>query len=219
MIISDRWHLSPHRSLRKTLHLLRALSDMLPTSSPVSPVTYFALDLDGNELRRTLTEVQNSDIGPFLSGKVETKGLWGTYENGFEFILAGGLGSSDKRGGSTPLSQATSGANTISTTCSGQPPIHFFFLGSTIGSFHRGDDAQFLRNIPLRPGDTLLLALSHDNKREEFERAYNDPKGLNRAFTMNGLDAAGKALGIPGLFGHDNWDSFKRYNDDKRMSS
>ena len=192
---------------------------MLPTSSPVPPVTYFALDLDGDELRRTLTEIHNSDIGPFLSGKVETKGLWGTYENGFEFVLAGGLDSSDKRGGPTPLPRATSGANTVSATCPGQPPIHFFFLGGTIGSFHRGEDAQFLRSIPLRPRDTLLLALSHDNKRQEFERAYNDPKGLNRAFTMNGLDAAGKALGSPGLFDHDNWDSFKRYNDDKRMSS
>ena len=192
---------------------------MLPISSPVPPVTYFALDLHGNELRRTLTEIHNSDIGPFLSGKVETKGLWGTYENGFEFVLAGGLGSSDERGGSTPLSRATSGANTMSTTCLGRPPIHFVFLGGTIGLFHRGEDAQFLRSIPLRPGDTLLLALSHHNKREEFERAYNDPKDLNIAFTMNALDAAGKALGSPGLFDRDNWEFFNRYDDEKRMPS
>ncbi|KAL4076341.1 histidine-specific methyltransferase [Scleroderma citrinum] len=69
---------------------------------------------------------------------------------------------------------------------------------------------------PLRPGDTLLLGLSHDNKREELELTYDNPKGHNKVFVLNGLDVAGKTLGSPGLFDRDNWDFFRHYDEDKR---
>ena len=198
---------------------MRALSDVVPATLPVPSVTYFALDLDCNELRRTLNEVHNSGIGPSLSGKVETKGLWGTFESGFEFIGAGGLDSFGKGDEDGSTLQAAFRADSTLAASLDQPPVHFLFLGGTIGSFHRGEDAQFLRTLPLRSGGTLLLGLSHDNKREELEAAYNDPKGHNKVFALNGLSVAGKAFGNPNLFDRNNWDSFKRYDQDKRMPS
>lgn len=155
---------------------------MVPVPLSVPPVTYFALDLDGNELRRALNEVHRSDIGPSLSGKVGTKGLWGT-----------------------PVSQATSGADATPTTFLGQPPIYYLFLGGNIGSFYRGDDSQFLRAIPLRPGDKILLAVGHIHERSNLHTAYNDPNGYSKAFAMNGLNVAGNVLGSPGLFNHNDW--------------
>jgi len=193
---------------------------MVPTPLAAPPVTYFALDLDGNELKRALNEVHNSDIGPSLSGKVETKGLWGTYENGFEFIASGGLGSSGKGDGPTPVPQATSGADTAPTTFPGQPPIYYLFLGGNIGSFYRGDDSRFLRAIPLRPGDRLLLAVGHIHERSNLHNAYSDPNGYSKAFAMNGLSAAGNALKSPGLFNHDDWTYEYISNDEKcRLST
>lgn len=69
------------------------------------------------------------------------------------------------------------------------PPLHILFLGSSLGNFSRQDMASFLLRLPLRPGsgDTLLLGLDGDNGKELVERAYNDSKGITRAFIMNGL--------------------------------
>lgn len=43
-----------------------------------------------------------------------------------------------------------------------QPPLHFMFLGSSLGNFDRADAVEFLKGLPLRPGsgDTLLLGPS-----------------------------------------------------------
>lgn len=182
---------------------------MVPSPLPVPPVTYFPLDLDGNELRRALDEVHSSDIGPSLSGKVETKGLWGTYENGFEFIASGGLGSFGK--GDGVVSQGTS------TTFLTQPPIHYLFLGGTIGSFYRGDDSQFLRSIPLRSGDKLLLSVGHMHERGNLDNAYKDVNGYSKAFAMNGLTVTSNTLGSPGLFNHDDWTYDYIQNEEKCM--
>ncbi|KAL4081414.1 histidine-specific methyltransferase [Scleroderma yunnanense] len=176
-------------SLRKTSHLLRALSNIVPIPSHVPPVTYFALDLDESELRRTLNEIHISDIGPSLAGK-------GTYESGLEFIVVRKLGSSGQEDECAPFRPAF--GPDITSARPGHLPLHLFFLGGTIGSFHRGEDAH------------------HDNKREELELTYDNPKGHNKVFVLNGLDVAGKTLGSPGLFDRDNWDFFRHYDEDKR---
>ena len=69
------------------------------------------------------------------------------------------------------------------------PPLHILFLGSSLGNFSRPDMASFLSSLPLRPGsrDTLLLGLDGDNGKDLIERAYDDSKGITRAFIMNGL--------------------------------
>ncbi|KAG8859914.1 hypothetical protein FRB91_005784 [Serendipita sp. 411] len=96
-------------------------------------------------------------------------------------------------------STLTDDQSTYSTDYEETPPIHFLFLGSSIGNFTRPGASDFLRSLPLRPwistsessetpfGDTLLLGLDHDNRPELIERAYNDPAGHTRKFIMNGL--------------------------------
>ncbi|KAG6331966.1 hypothetical protein ID866_7120 [Astraeus odoratus] len=226
-------------SLHKTAYLLRALSHLVPEHTALPPVTYFALDVEESELRRSLIELTMSDLGPTLSGKIETKGLLGTYERCLQFLTGGGLPvSKTEEGLRIPVEQyeekafrrspSMSSSDSVSTTTDtgvtspstpNQPPVHLLFLGSSIGNFAPGEDAEFLRSFPLRPGagDTVLLGMSHDNDRNEIELAYNDLNGYTRNFIMNGLRSAGNALGKPDLFDLRNWEYFNMYNAVERV--
>lgn len=68
-----------------------------------------------------------------------------------------------------------------------QLPVHFLFLGSSLGNFDRKGAAEFLRSIPLRPGsgDRLVLGLDGRNEKEVVERAYNDPEGVTKRWAEN----------------------------------
>ena len=105
------------------------------------------------------------------------------------------------------------------------PPLHFMFLGSSIGNFHPQGAADFLRSLPLRPwdnsgGDTLLLGLDHDNEPKLVELAYDDPAGHTRRFIMNGLIALKRTLAESSavtkesieVFDPSNWDYSEYYN-------
>lgn len=105
------------------------------------------------------------------------------------------------------------------------PPLHFMFLGSSIGNFHPHDAADFLRSLPLRPwdnsgGDTLLLGLDHDNEPKLVELAYDDSAGYTRRFIMNGLTVLKRTLVESSavtkesveVFDSSNWDYSERYN-------
>ncbi|KAF8585097.1 hypothetical protein K439DRAFT_1410265 [Ramaria rubella] len=98
------------------------------------------------------------------------------------------------------------------------PPLHMLFLGSSLGNFSRPDMQIFLSQLPLRPGsgDTLLLGLDGDNDKKLVERAYNDPKGITKAFIMNGLLGAGRALGNESLFAESKWEYISFYNEAER---
>ncbi len=191
-------------------------------------MTYYALDLEQRELVRTLGGITESDLGQVLRGKVETRGMWGTYDDGLKFVQSGGLRSTtiqssvgffssdlsrdtspDSRFSSTSsTSSMHSGSSPPSTPGETQPPLHLLFLGSSIGNFTREAGAEFLRSLPLRPGsgDTLLLGLDHDNESHVIETAYNDPKGYTKSFVMNGLRGAGRALGDESLFDESKWE-------------
>ena len=65
-------------------------SDDSTTDSDKGLITYFALDLEKRELERTLSEVM-VNYSEELKGKVETKGMWGTYDGGLKFVQEGGL--------------------------------------------------------------------------------------------------------------------------------
>ncbi|KIJ62537.1 hypothetical protein HYDPIDRAFT_41690 [Hydnomerulius pinastri MD-312] len=230
-------------ALRKTSLILRALAGLVHTTSSIPPATYFALDLEERELQRTLTELTMSDVGAAVFGKVETKGMLGTYESGLDFIAEGGLQQAATKadgifsvpferynsklpsdcGDSSPTSSSSTGydlsdTDVTSPSTPGQPALHLLFLGSSLGNFARGEDVAFLRSLPLRPGcgDTLLLGLDHDNARGEIESAYNDPKGCTRDFILNGLKAAGTALGDTELFDPKNWEYVNSYDEENR---
>lgn len=81
-------------------------------------------------------------------------------------------------------------------------PLHFMFLGSSLGNFERKEAAPFLKSLPLRQGDTLLLGLDGrpakgPEGRKKLEVAYNDPSGYTRAFEEHGWDVVRQELGLP----------------------
>lgn len=229
---------APRRSLRKTSHILKSLSHFAPpTTLGSTPITYYALDLEENELRRTLNQIAASDVGTDILGKVETKGLCGTYSDGLAFVKNGGLDSRNRaaprgfggpprpssrsssassRSGSVDEDDADQGsASSPPSTPDACPlPLHIMFLGSSIGNFSRPEAATFIRSLPLRPGsgDTLLLGLDHDNERELIEEAYNDPKGYTERFIKNGLRVAGRVVGNESLFDESKWEYINNYD-------
>ncbi|KAL0960797.1 hypothetical protein HGRIS_005816 [Hohenbuehelia grisea] len=211
-------------ALRKTSHILAGLSRLVPTPNESAPITYYALDLEERELQRSLASIENSSVGAMLKGKVEAKGMCGTYDDGLKFIEDGGLpgrtspfksGSSSGSRDPSPDSSILSSDRAPSTASSAsQAPLHILFLGSSLGNFSREDSVSFLRGLPLRPGcgDTLLIGLDHDNDKALIEEAYNDRAGHTKRFIMNGLRAAGRAMGNEKMFDEDKWDYVNRYN-------
>ncbi|KAJ6582790.1 DUF323 domain-containing protein [Mycena sp. CBHHK59/15] len=221
-------------ALRKTSHVLLALSRLVKenhTGPP--PITYYALDLEERELQRALAEIAESDVGKSLQGRVETKGLCATYEQGLKFAESGGLqcaaagrlsrasitafkydADDDSPMSGSSASDSSDAATSPPSTPGDTPPMHLLFLGSSLGNFSRAGGADFLRTLPLRPGsgDTLLIGMDHDNGKELIEEAYNDRKGYTRRFIMNGLKAAGKALGDEALFDEENWTYVNNYD-------
>jgi uncharacterized SAM-dependent methyltransferase len=197
-------------ALRKTSVILDALAS---AAAPDAPLTYYALDLEERELRRTLDELDGS-IGKILDGKVATRGLAGTFDDGIRWVREGGLGGALP----TPLAARPAHAS-LAESAESEPdgnaaPVHFMFLGSSLGNFARGADAAFLRALPLRAGagDTLLLGLDHDNDAGAIEAAYNDPAGYTAKFIFNGLRAAGRELGDEHAFDEEKWEYVNRYD-------
>ncbi|SPO19840.1 related to TAD2 - tRNA-specific adenosine deaminase 2 [Ustilago trichophora] len=191
-------------SLKKTIHLLRALK-LLPALAGGGPsVHYYALDLDKAELERTLRDLRqqeatsaDQDAWTIHGGKVGLNGLWATYDAGLDFIGRGGL-----QGPST-----AAGAQVEGQRC-------LLWLGSSIGNFDRKSAAEFLAKTAresMRPGDTMLISVDRRNKPADVALAYNDPAGLTRDFIMNGLDHADRALGGKAINSR-KFEYFDRYN-------
>lgn len=210
------------------------------TDASSQQITYYALDLERRELERTLGEIANSSVGQELVGKVNTKGMWGTYHDGLKFIQDGGIFTVDpatsllspnslmmdseldtpplspvsSENGSSQSESSDFGSSPPSTPGGVKPQLHIMFLGSSLGNFSRVDAPAFLGSLPLRPGsgDTLLIGLDHDNGKALIEEAYNDPKGYTRRFIFNGLTAAGRALGNENMFDENKWEYVNAYN-------
>ena len=71
------------------------------------PITYYALDLEQNELQRTLDGIAHDEVGTALEGRVATKGMCGTYDGGIKFVKTGGLlmrGVADRLSSASPSS-------------------------------------------------------------------------------------------------------------------
>jgi hypothetical protein len=100
-------------------------------------------------------------------------------------------------------------------------PLHLVFLGSSLGNFPREAAAPFLRSLPLRRGDTLLLGLDGrptpgKEGAKKVEVAYNDPAGHTRAFEEHGWDVVRQELGLKGDAGVE---FVGRYNEEIGASS
>jgi L-histidine Nalpha-methyltransferase / hercynylcysteine S-oxide synthase len=175
-----------------------------------------------------------------MQGKVDTRGLWGTFEGGFRFAAEGGLrGREDTRAAAAALRPRSLSSGSATTQPSPVPsseqdsietapstpdattldkPLHVLFLGSSLGMFQRGEDAVFLHALPLRAGkgDTLLIGIDHCTDGARIERAYNDKAGITCRFVLNGFKNAGRALGDESLFAPEKWEYVGRYNVEER---
>ncbi|KAL1753967.1 histidine-specific methyltransferase [Schizophyllum commune] len=207
-------------ALRKTLHILSALGRLVPEAKPVPPVTYYALDLDGKELRRTLGNLACDALNGGLDGRVAVQGMWGTYEDGIRFVRngclrSGGIARDTLCDGDITSQPSTDDDSLLSTD---SPPLHILFFGSSFGNFQRDAGAAFLRTLPLRPGsgDTLLLAMDHVNDKDKIEAAYNDSQGYGRACVMNALRHAARVLGDEDIFDDSQWEYVNSHDPQER---
>ena len=176
-----------------------------------------------------------------MQGKVDTRGLWGTFEGGLGFAAEGGLRgreaavavaaafrsrslSSDGAATqpSSPSSSEQDSIETAPSTPDATPDtlLHVLLLGFSLGKFPRGEAVTFLRGLPLRggKGDTLLVGIDHGTDSARIERAYNDQRGIMRRFVLNGLKCAGRVLGDESLFAPEKWEYVGRYNVEERAS-
>lgn len=126
-------------------------------------IDYYALDLSRQELERTLAQLP-------AYKHVKSHGLWGTYDDGREWL---------KRP-----------ANIRRQKC-------VVSLGSSIGNFLRDEASDFLRGFAdvLSPGDTMLVGLDSCMDPAKVYHAYNDRDGVTHDFILNGLVNANQILG------------------------
>jgi len=113
------------------------------------------------------------------------------------------------------------------------------WLGSSCGNYTRDEAVEFLRNIDLREGDTMLIGIDGCADGPKIETAYNDPEvcsllrlparrhreraltrrpscsqGVTAAFILEGVDVAGRSLGgeAATVFKQSNFDYVNRWN-------
>lgn len=162
-------------NLRKVKILLDALD------RAGKAIEYYALDLMQAELERTLAAVPKNAFR-----HVQCYGLWGTYDDGLEWL---------KR----PENAAR--------------PKAILSLGSSIGNFTRDEAVGFLAQFAdtLKPTDSFILGLDACQDPEVVYHAYNDRDGTTHDFTMNGLHHANTLLG-KAAFNIDDWEAVGEYD-------
>ncbi|KAJ1566719.1 hypothetical protein HK405_008709 [Cladochytrium tenue] len=128
--------------------------------------TYYALDVSASSL--------SSSLAP-LAAKFPTirfVGLLGTYDDALAHIA-------DWHDGDAAASRT------------------LLWLGSSIGNLPRRGAAAFLaqvRELAMRPGDTLLVGIDRRNAPRTIRAAYDDAAGVTREFCLNGLDHVDRIL-------------------------
>lgn len=86
------------------------------------------------------------------------------------------------------------------------------FLGSNIGNFGPEGRAVFLQGLKdsMNPGDMLLIGFDRKKDYRVIQRAYDDPAGITRAFTLNVLHRINRELGAN--FNMDKFGFYGTYN-------
>ncbi|KAJ1565656.1 hypothetical protein HK096_000727 [Nowakowskiella sp. JEL0078] len=151
-------------------------------------VTYYALDLSERTLQECLN-VMSAMYPPSTTSKIIFKGLLGTYEDSLEYVR----------------DHVTSSV-----------PKMFMWLGSSIGNLTRNDAASFLGDVTktvMNVGDTFLCGIDRRNDPAIISLAYNDPHGLTREFTLNGLDHVNEIFGSQRVIERDNFEYVSIYNE------
>lgn len=71
------------------------------------------------------------------------------------------------------------------------------FLGGNIGNYDEKQRKNFLdlSGQAMKPGDRLLIGFDQRKDPRRIEKAYNDPKGVTKAFNLNLLERMNRELG------------------------
>lgn len=87
-----------------------------------------------------------------------------------------------------------------------------FFLGSTIGNFSKEEANGFIKKLgdQLTAGDLLFLGVDLMKNPKKILAAYNDNKGITKAFNLNLLSRINKQLGAN--FNMNQFDHFPTYD-------
>ena len=117
---------------------------------------------------------------------VRCHGLWGTYDDGLEWL---------KRPDNL------------------ERPKCILSLGSSIGNFARAGAATFLRNFAtgLSPNDILLVGIDGCQDGSKVYHAYNDREGKTHEFILNGLTHANYLLEQK-IFNVEDWKVVGEYD-------
>jgi dimethylhistidine N-methyltransferase len=93
-----------------------------------------------------------------------------------------------------------------------EKPSMVLFLGSNIGNYTLEDASALLGEINkgMRKGDALLIGVDLKKNPHVIAKAYNDSKGVTRAFNLNLLKRINRELG--GDFDLEKWDFYSTYN-------
>ncbi|KAL7274068.1 hypothetical protein RUND412_003052 [Rhizina undulata] len=166
-------------NLRKVNILLKALESL------GKRISYYALDLDVSELRRTLSQIR-----PDSFKNVQCFGLHGTYEDGCHWLK----NNVDVRNKSKCLLWLGSSIG------------NFDREGAA-------DFIQNFTRDALAPGskDCMLIGVDGCKDMEKVYTAYNDPHGVTERFILEGLWNANKILGGE-YFKHGDWEYVGEWN-------
>jgi uncharacterized SAM-dependent methyltransferase len=155
-------------SLKKTSVLLRSLAKY--SGETDKPLTYYAVDLEHDQLVSTLDALLNQEKTSVThqpdGHKVVIKGARTSYE---EF-----------------LPQLSSGDSTFDHQKSRKILL---WLGSSLGNFTREEAADFLKRYveALQPSDRFLVGIDSTMDAAKIELAYGDPSKVTEAFILNGI--------------------------------
>lgn len=221
-----------NRSLDKTKLLLRSLSDLLKDkASPFASIEYKALDLEKASLvdsLDTLLELEPTSVkaGVDSTPRVQIGGLHADYWEGLAFLKKQDAAFADDGETRSEQQPGKSGSSNRKNTS-------ILWLGSSVGNFHRDEAVDFLRNVQLAPGDTMLIGVDSCDDKEMIETAYNDPEvclafviagsivsdyrifqGVTASFILEGVNQAGITLhgSSDSALNANNFDYVNRYD-------
>ncbi|POW19153.1 hypothetical protein PSHT_04954 [Puccinia striiformis] len=197
-------------SLKKTSHLLGNVAGLLQTregdrtEQRFSQAEYYALDLELEQLRSTLSAIQlqtESGVGPGVGRQVQGYGICGTYNQGLDWIYK--------------WLMKTSEAKSIAIEKAGSRKA-ILWLGSSIGNFSPAQAVKFLRDELGRALDNntrVLIGIDNCQIPEKVQLAYDDRQGVTQKFILNAIRVVARQLGLcEDVLNPEQFDYVSRYN-------
>lgn len=182
--------------LDKTRLLLRSLTKILKRPDGLDAIDYKALDLERASLVSSLSSLVEQEpdtvkVSADASPRVQVAGLHADYWEGLAHLKddrdseQGSPVSRTSELSSSPSDVLSSGGSDCSGSSSPssfasipeqKKTTSILWLGSSVGNFDRQEAVEFLKNVILAPGDTMLIGIDNCDDKAKIEEAYNDPQ-------------------------------------------